>query len=259
MPATATPVATPEEPADETLVAAVARGDRAALGALFDRFHGVVFRFVARLSGADSAHLDDLVQATFLEGARVAGSFRGRSAVRTWVLGIANNIVRHHVRAEARRRRRVESVARDRERGSDLAPDELASQRQLLARLAQALSRANRGRKRGLRPMILSSHAGLRARPSARFRGRRSAPLCDMRSRQFADGRREHALRLPAELVPGGARAERRSGTRASAPRVRASLCASVRQFRGDLRGPEVTWRGSTEFLTDGSTMSFSA
>ncbi len=90
-----------EELSDRALVSAVAEGDQAALGALYDRFHRDVFRFVAHLLRGDS-QIDDFVQNTFLEAYRSAMRFRGDAAVKTWLFGIAANLVRHQRRTEAR-------------------------------------------------------------------------------------------------------------------------------------------------------------
>ena len=95
---------------DEALVAACATGESAALGALYDRHADGVRRFLARLSGTDDRDLDDLVQATFEKVVQAARNFDRRSAVRTWLIGIANNTARHHVRTEVRRRRLVEAA-----------------------------------------------------------------------------------------------------------------------------------------------------
>ena len=101
---------TPAEMSDEALVAACATGESAALGALYDRHADGVRRFLCRLSGTDDRDLDDLVQATFELVVRAARKFDGRSAVRTWLIGIANNTARHHVRTEIRRRRLVDAA-----------------------------------------------------------------------------------------------------------------------------------------------------
>ena len=58
---------TVEELSDRALVSAVAEGDQAALGALFDRFQRDVYRFVAHLVRNDVASAEDLAQTTFLE------------------------------------------------------------------------------------------------------------------------------------------------------------------------------------------------
>ena len=93
---------TVDEVSDRALVAALAEGDQAALGAIYDRFQRDVHRFVGRM--ARDAEVDDLVQSTFLEAHRSASRFRGNSAVKTWLLGIAANLVRMHFRGEQRRR-----------------------------------------------------------------------------------------------------------------------------------------------------------
>jgi RNA polymerase sigma-70 factor, ECF subfamily len=92
---------TAEELSDRALVSALAEGDQAALAALYDRFHADVYRFVARLARTDIA--EDLAQQTFLEAYRSAPRFRGDSAVKTWLFGIAVNQARNHFRSEARR------------------------------------------------------------------------------------------------------------------------------------------------------------
>jgi RNA polymerase sigma-70 factor (ECF subfamily) len=100
----------PREMSDEALVAACGKGDTAALGALFDRFYQNVYRFFSRMTGCDKRDLDDLVQTTFLQVQRGARRFEGRSSVRSWILGVASNVARHHVRGEVRRKRFIEAL-----------------------------------------------------------------------------------------------------------------------------------------------------
>ena len=104
---------TADELSDEALVAACATGEAAALGALYDRHAAGVRRFLARMAGTDERDLDDLVQDTFAAVPRAARGWGGRAAVRTWLLGVAINIVRHHVRAEVRRRRWTDAAETD--------------------------------------------------------------------------------------------------------------------------------------------------
>ncbi|MEO8705196.1 MAG: RNA polymerase sigma factor [Kofleriaceae bacterium] len=93
---------TAAELSDRALVSAVAEGDQVALGALFDRFHSDVYRFVAHLVRRDASSAEDLAQMTFLEAHRSAPRFRGDSTVKTWLFGIATNVVRTHFRKEHR-------------------------------------------------------------------------------------------------------------------------------------------------------------
>ncbi len=90
-----------EELSDRALISALAENDQAAFGALFDRYHADVFRFIARM--ARGADVDDLAQSTFLEAYRSAPGFRGTSSVKTWLFGIAANLVRSYFRREQRR------------------------------------------------------------------------------------------------------------------------------------------------------------
>jgi RNA polymerase sigma factor (sigma-70 family) len=123
---------------DEALVAACAVGEPLALGALFDRFHPRLYRFVSRMIGASAPDVDDLVQATFFEVWRSAARFRGQSAPLTWMFGIAANLTRHHIRSEQRRAAAVLAVA---ERPSPPSPDisEAAAHRQAVERMAAAM------------------------------------------------------------------------------------------------------------------------
>jgi RNA polymerase sigma-70 factor (ECF subfamily) len=97
-----------EELSDRALVSALAQGDQAALGALYDRFQRDVYRFTARLSSVADA--DDFVQMTFLEAYRSAPRFRGDAAVKTWLFGIAANLVRNHHRGTQRKQRAHDSL-----------------------------------------------------------------------------------------------------------------------------------------------------
>lgn len=121
---------------DEALLAACGVGDTAALGALYDRHHDAVYRLISRLLRGDRAELDDLVQTTFLEAWRSAKRFDGRGAVRSYLLGIAANAVRHHIRGAMRRRTAIGSVPPPPAAG---LPDAAAIRTQQLGRLAAAL------------------------------------------------------------------------------------------------------------------------
>lgn len=127
------------ELSDEALLAACGTGDRAALGALFDRFHVAVHRFVARLQNVDELSRDDLVQGTFLELPRTAGHFQGRSSVKSWILGVAANLARHQRRGDQRRRMNQERYASAPGPGPDLPGVELDRHR-LMQRVSDALA-----------------------------------------------------------------------------------------------------------------------
>lgn len=101
---------------DEQAVARGLRaGDRSAWAALYDGYSTVVWRYVARLVGADATAVADVVQEAFLGAARAASTFDAeRGSLRAWLLGIAHRQValywRNRERAD-RWRRLAESGA----------------------------------------------------------------------------------------------------------------------------------------------------
>ena len=86
----------PPDP-DAALLAEAASGDREAFDELVRRHRDAVYRWTRSITGRDDA-AEDVLQETFLAAFRHAGSFEGRSSVRTWLLTIARN--------QARRRHR---------------------------------------------------------------------------------------------------------------------------------------------------------
>ena len=124
---------------DEAVLAACGTGDAAALGALFDRFHREVYRFVGRFPSIDDHGRDDLVQATFLEIQRTAATFRGASSVRTWIHGIATNLARHAFRSERRRWTR-QATYLERPAAPPRAVDEYVDERRMLTQVETAMA-----------------------------------------------------------------------------------------------------------------------
>jgi RNA polymerase sigma-70 factor (ECF subfamily) len=120
------------------LLAACARGERAALQELFRRHGPTVRGTLRRLRTLDERDIEDLVQTTFLEVRRSATQFRARAAVGTWIVGIARNLARHHARGEGRRRAAMSAVAAVVEYASQIRPDDEAARRQMLGRLQPA-------------------------------------------------------------------------------------------------------------------------
>jgi RNA polymerase sigma-70 factor, ECF subfamily len=70
-------------------------GDSAAFAALLDRLQLRVFRFILR-QAASNQDAEDLTQETFLEAYRRLSSFQETARFSTWVLGIAQNLVRNY-------------------------------------------------------------------------------------------------------------------------------------------------------------------
>ena len=127
-----------EEMSDPALVAAVALGDRAALGALFDRHYDAVRGFLFHITSLGEADIDDLVQITFETVQKAAARFSGRSEVRTWILGIARNVSRRATRMRSRRQRIQIALMEAPEQEQSPIDEQLAKKEQL-ARLKKAI------------------------------------------------------------------------------------------------------------------------
>ena len=96
---------------DAALVRAMADGDDRALGALYDRWQGIVFGVVARILRQPN-DIEDVVEETFWQAWRQASRFDpARGAVQTWLLTIARS--RALDRARALRRRRESPIEGD--------------------------------------------------------------------------------------------------------------------------------------------------
>lgn len=92
------------EPTDRDLWAAVAAGDEAAFGTLFDRHSRAVYNHAFRLSGSWSV-AEDVTQATFLVAWRKRGSVQlPHGTALPWLLVVAGNHVRTEWRSARRRR-----------------------------------------------------------------------------------------------------------------------------------------------------------
>jgi RNA polymerase sigma-70 factor (ECF subfamily) len=118
-------------------VARLRRGDISALGAIYDEHHEHVRAFARRLLG-DASAAEDLVQETFIALPDAIRGFRGEASLRTFVIGVAANHARHHVRAAARRRAaHVRSEADDRPPPS--TPEDRADRKKLASALTEAL------------------------------------------------------------------------------------------------------------------------
>ena len=91
-------------------------GDAQAGGVLFERHYASIERF---FRNKVNSGIEDLIQRTFLLAVESRDRFRGASSYRTYLFGIAYNVLRDHYRAARRERERLDfghdSVA-------DLAP-----------------------------------------------------------------------------------------------------------------------------------------
>jgi RNA polymerase sigma-70 factor (ECF subfamily) len=118
------------------LLRRVGQGDENAM-ACFYREHGrVVFAQVLLVVG-ERALAEEVVQDTMLAVWRGAGSFRGESSVRSWVIAIARRQTRDRLRG--RRLRVVDDLSLADQPGSTPGPEAMALDRAELSDVAGAI------------------------------------------------------------------------------------------------------------------------
>ena len=99
------PVAHADSPAavDAALVTAAQQGDREAFARLITRHQQLIYGYLqARL--LEPADAEDLCQEVFLRCYRGREKLGRALAVESWLIGIAKNVLREHVRLRSRRR-----------------------------------------------------------------------------------------------------------------------------------------------------------
>lgn len=123
----------------EQLVERAKAGEMSAWSRLYQDHHERIYRHVRALTG-DASLSEELVQETFVQALLKIGSFDGRSALSTWLHGVAINVVRNHWRSQrstAKAHARLE-VVKSYDLGGE-APDGAVHQRQRVKALYAAL------------------------------------------------------------------------------------------------------------------------
>jgi RNA polymerase sigma-70 factor, ECF subfamily len=119
------------------LVARLQEGETAALGELYDEHAAALLAFSRRLVG-DAEQAQDLVHEVFMAVPTAIRRFQGASSLRTFLIAIAVNHARHHVRAASRRRAMSERFAREPSASSG-TPEQAAMRERLALALTCAL------------------------------------------------------------------------------------------------------------------------
>jgi RNA polymerase sigma-70 factor (ECF subfamily) len=113
------------------------RAEPDAIAEVYDRHHARLRAFAQRMVG-DASVAEDLVQEVFITLPSAIRRFREGASLDSFLIAIAINHARHHVRAAARRRRALERLAREPGHPGD-SPEKRSSQRQLADALVRAL------------------------------------------------------------------------------------------------------------------------
>lgn len=124
--------------ADAAVLSAIARGEAHLLGVLFERYHHHLRRALRR-SHVPWGEVDDVVQITFLEVLKIAGSFDGRASCRGWLCGVALRLASRKHRSALRRQRTLRALGEGAH--AEMAPDafEITASRETLREIERAL------------------------------------------------------------------------------------------------------------------------
>jgi RNA polymerase sigma-70 factor, ECF subfamily len=109
----ATPTGTAGSRAEElALVERCRKGDLAAFEAIYRAHSGRLYSVACRMVG-NPADAEDLLQEIFLAAHRKLESFRGESALGTWLFRLATNLCLDHLRSRAARTSQVTGTLDD--------------------------------------------------------------------------------------------------------------------------------------------------
>ena len=87
----------------QSLLQQAADGDDSAASRLLDETGPTVYGFIFARVGGDPSVAEDLLQATYLQGIRSAGTYRAEAALSTWLCTIARREVAKHFERERKR------------------------------------------------------------------------------------------------------------------------------------------------------------
>jgi RNA polymerase sigma-70 factor (ECF subfamily) len=177
------------EDTPHALLGRLQRADASAITLVYRQHHVAVRAFAQRLVG-DLEAAEDLVQDVFVALPSAVARFRGECALRTFLVSIAVNHAKNHVRAAARRRAALSRMAREPEPEST-TPQRDLERRQLGDRLMLALDELP------LEQRVAVVLAEIEDRTSAEIATIVDAPEGTVRTRIF------HAKRKLREILGG--------------------------------------------------------
>ena len=185
-----------DDDAIRRLVEASQAGDPEAFGALFDEYHGPVYRYVAARVGRPS-DAEDLAQLVFVKALEALPRYEVRGVpFGGWLFRLARNVVIDHVRT--RREHTTLDVVAERADGED-GPDELAQMRQEMDSVNLALRRLTPEQREAIELRFFS---GLSAKEAAEAMGRQEGTVRGLQFRAIAALRRDLGIEDPAVALP---------------------------------------------------------
>ncbi len=172
----------------ERLVARSKLGDVDAFGALFDRYHGPVYRYIAsRVARPTDA--EDLTQTVFVKALEALPRYESRGVpFGGWLFRLARNTLIDFVRTR-HDHAGLDAIAE--RTADDVAPDTLVATRQDLAEVRTALAKLTDEQREAI---ALRFFAGLSAREAAVAMGKQEGTVRGLQFRAIAALRRQLAI-----------------------------------------------------------------
>jgi RNA polymerase sigma-70 factor (ECF subfamily) len=133
-----------KEPDDAEILKRVTAGDDGALAELYRRHGQVVLGQILFVVG-ERALAEEILQDTMLAVWRQAGTFRGESRVRSWMIAIARRQARDRLRRN--KLRAVEDTALADQPSSEAGPERVALERAGVAEVARAIQTLGRAHR----------------------------------------------------------------------------------------------------------------
>ncbi len=127
--------------ADRGLVSDAAGGSRRAFDELVLRYQGQVLNLIRAMTAGDS-DADDLAQEVFIRAWRGIAGFRSDSTFRTWLFGIAINLVRTHRGRRAKFRQVFRPPSANEDQGVDVEHASVPDGIEAPLAMRQAIDRA---------------------------------------------------------------------------------------------------------------------
>jgi len=179
---------------DRGLVEDAARGDREAFDELVRRYQGQIVNLARALTSVD-ADAEDLAQDAFVRVWRNLPAFRFESTFKTWLYGVALNVIRTYRGRRARLRRLIWSPSPERDDEDPLARAAVDDRIEQPMALRQAIDRALATLPAEMREaVVLRDVQGLEYREIAETLG---VPIGTVESRIFRARKRLKPLLEP--------------------------------------------------------------
>jgi len=183
-----------DETGIDRLVEAAKAGDAEAFGAVFDAYHGSVYRYVASRVGRPS-DAEDLTQLVFVKALEALPRYEARGIpFGGWLFRLARNTVIDHLRT---RRDHVVLEALPERPDERPGPEDVAAAREEVEAVGAALAELTDEQRDAI---ALRFFAGLSAREAAIAMGKQEGTVRGLQFRGIAALRR----RLGLEAPPGG-------------------------------------------------------